>query len=157
MHISARKLAVPVVMALAGLIVSVNPASAQSGTSSAWQAPTASTGTVVPLSPTTNRCVNSGHTVPCWAVTQNPSGADHFGCTPNGTDPVPFFHRDGGFSCIRSDELVEISCWFSNPDGSIQDHVIQEDAGGVKIAGHIPDVFINLSGRNPGDVGIPHC
>jgi len=155
-HISARKLAVPIVMALTALAVFVSPAFAQSGPSSEWTAPAVSSTTAIPLSPTTNRCVNSGHTVPCWAVTKNPSGANHFGCNPSGSDPVPFFHRDGSFSCIRSNELVEISCWFTDADG-IEDHVIQEDGGGQKIPGHIPDVFIDLHNQNPGDVGIGLC
>ncbi len=156
MNMSPRKLVVPIVMAFAAVTVFVSPAFAQSGASSEWTAPPLPAATVTPLSPTTHRCV-LGYPVPCWAVTQNPSNVDHFGCNPNGNSPVPFFLRSGGFSCIRDNELVEITCWFRNPDGSIQDHVIQEDAGGRKDPGHIPDVFINLGGNNPGDIGIPLC
>jgi hypothetical protein len=153
-QISPRKLVVPIVTALAGLMVFVSPAFAQSGAPSAGTVSTASSITVIPLSPTTNRCVNPGHTIPCWAVTTNPGVGNH-GCPSN--SPVPFFLRSGGVSCIRDGELVEISCWFRDPDGSIQDHVIQENAGGRKDPGHIPDAFIDLGGRNPGDVGIPLC
>jgi hypothetical protein len=153
-QISVRRLAVAIVTALAGLTVFVSPAFAQSGRPPARTLSTAPSTTVIPLSPTTNRCVNRNHTVPCWAVTKDPGpGID--GCPAN--SPVPFFLRSGGLSCIRSNELVEISCWFKDPDGTIEDHVIQEDAGGRRDPGHIADRYIDLGGHNPGDLRIPLC
>ena len=113
---------------------------------------------VVNAPSTSDRCVNSNHTVPCWALTFH-AGQGNQGC-PNG---VPFFLRSGGKICLGGNDLVLITCWFTgNPvvgGDSIQDHVTEENAGGLNDIGHIPDFYIDLNGHNPGDaaIGIPHC
>lgn len=124
-------------------------------------APTAHTqaASVVSAFPSTSdRCVNSNHTVPCWALTFH-AGQGNQGC-PNG---VPFFIRNGPKVCLGGNDLVLISCYFTgNPvvqNDSFQDHVIAENAGGRTDIGHIPDFYIDLNNHNPNDpaIGIPHC
>ena len=66
-------------------------------------------------------------------------------------------------SCIRSNELVMISCFYQGPpvigNDNLQDHVIQEDGGARKDDGHIPDAFIDLDGNLPNSpaIGIHGC
>lgn len=117
---------------------------------------------VVPAAvpPTSNRCTNATHSVPCWALTFR---AGQFGnCTGN-PPGVPFIHRDGTRECLGGNDLVLIQCWFTGSptvDGdSTQDHITRENAGGRTTVGHIPDVYIDLNGHNPGSsfIHLPGC
>ena len=142
------------VAALATLLMVPASASAAPAPASGSQAPNA----VVNAPSTSDRCVNSNHTVPCWALTFH-AGQGNQGC-PNG---VPFFLRNGPKTCLGGNDLVLITCWFTgNPvvgGDSIQDHVTEENAGGRTDVGHIPDFYIDLNGHNPGDpaIGLSHC
>lgn len=116
---------------------------------------------IVPNFPSTSdRCVNSSHTIPCWALTFH-AGQGNQGC-PNG---VPFFLRNDGKTCIGGNDLVLISCFFHGSPivggDNYQDHVIAENAGGRTDTGHIPDFYIDLNNHNPDHLqfrpNIPPC
>ncbi|HEX5401250.1 MAG TPA: hypothetical protein VFX16_02990 [Pseudonocardiaceae bacterium] len=153
-------IAAVVMLGLAGLFTLLSPGAGSATTTGPGPA-TAHAMAAVPASPTTVRCTTPGHANPCWATTQDPNneGVTMFNCPAN--SPVPLLLRAGGTRCIRSDELVEISCFFQgNPvvgGDNFQDHVIEDDAGGQAFVGHIPDFFINLGGKTPNNSGIPAC
>lgn len=114
---------------------------------------------VVPATPTSNRCLNQTHTIPCWALTFH-AGEQVFVCTSG----VPLYDPGGALArCLGGNDLVEISCYYSGPvvsGDSYQDHVIKENAGGLSITGHIPDFYIDLNHHNPFNITaphIPHC
>jgi hypothetical protein len=128
-----------IIIAIAALTI---PASASAATTAA--------------PPTTKLCKNFTGS-PCWAKTRLPSGAPI--CEPG--DPVPLFLRSGGEDCGPTGNLVLITCWFTGSPtvlgDDIQDHVTEETGGAQQLVGHIPDVYIDLGGHNPADVGIAHC
>jgi len=147
-----------VMLGLAG-VFTLSTAGVGSAATAVPAAATAHAVVAAPASPTSVRCLPSYPGVDCWAFTQDPANAGAAFCPAN--SPVPLLLRAGGTRCIRSDELVEISCFFQgtpNVNGdNFQDHVIEEDAGGTAFVGHIPDFFINLAGNTPRMIGIPGC
>ena len=152
---SVRLIVMAAVAALVGLTVPGSGAYAQNGPL-AKPAPS-----VVSADPLTNRCTTPGHSNPCWATTQNAGDNDGapYGCPLR----VPLFLRAGGVVCIGGNDLVEIQCWFTGAPAaggeSFQDHVDQENAGGLHDIGHIPDHFVNLGNHNPNStaIRIPQC
>jgi hypothetical protein len=122
------------------------------------QAPANSTVRSAPLiPPTSNRCTNATHTVPCWALTFHASDGHLFNCT----NKVPLFLRAGGTYCLGGNDLVLITCYYRGTptvfNDNIQDHVTRENAGNLSKTGHIPDYFIDLNNHNPADLGIGGC
>lgn len=148
-----------VMIGLAGLFTLLAEGVGSAATTTASHAAVHATA-AVPATPTTVRCTTPGHANPCWATTQNSADGSGLGC-PDPASGVPLLLRAGGVRCIRGNELVEISCFFQgNPivgGDDFQDHVIEEDAGGVAFVGHIPDFYINLGGQTPNNSGIPGC
>jgi hypothetical protein len=77
--------------------------------------------------------------------------------------PVTLYLRSGGTNCWKTGDLVLITCWYTGtpaPEGdNIEDHVTHEQEAGINFTfvGHFPDVYIDLGGHNPGDVGIGPC
>lgn len=108
--------------------------------------------------PMTKLCKNFTGS-PCWAKTILPSGAPV--CAPG--SPVPLYLRNGGTACLKTGDLVLITCWYTGSPtvlgDSIEDHVTEVEQDGVvySFTGHIPDVYIDLGNHDPAVVGIVHC
>jgi len=107
---------------------------AVASTSASGQPTTVTAPAIANFPPTSNRCVNQTHTIPCWALTIH-----------SGT----FYLRDGTTESIGGNDLVLIQCYYSDSSGVIQDHVEAEDAGRDPEVGHIPDSNIDLNNHNP--------
>jgi|SRR5215471_9962839 len=160
MRLASRLVLVPLVAALAGMMASPAAALAQ-GSQTAASA--VSSAPVARDNPTSVRCVNAGHSNPCWAFTQRDSQGGSFGCSnPESGSSVPFFNASNALAaCLASPDLVEISCYYQGVPvafgDNFEDHVIKEYSGGLSVVGHVPDFFVNLGNNNPPNVGIPHC
>lgn len=134
---STRRILTLTITTIAVFGVAAGFSTAAVASPSASGQPTATaTVAVVPNYPSTSdRCVNEDHTVPCWALT-----------LASGT----FFLRDGTHESIGVNDLVLITCYYTDSSGAIQDHIIAEDAGGDGETGHVADSIVNLNNHNPG-------
>jgi hypothetical protein len=82
---------------------------------------------------TTNRCVNTTHTVPCWATTLR---------------ATTLYKSSGGTVLLGGNDLVYISCYYES-GSTVYDHVTQENGGNLNDTGHINDTDVNLDNHNP--------
>jgi hypothetical protein len=79
--------------------------------------------------------------------------------------PAPLHARSGGTVTLDNGATVSISCYYSGAPWASDkywDHVFREDSisgvvGLFTIVGHVADHYVNLGGRYPASVGIPHC
>lgn len=73
---------------------------------------------------------------------------------------APLYLRYGGVVYLAPNTTVAISCWYRGSptvDGdNVEDHIFWFGPN-TYASGHIPDIYVNLGGRNPWQVGIPHC
>lgn len=152
--------ALATVIAVAALII---PASATAAATTPTPATTASmvaSATDDPAVPSTTKLCKNFTGSPCWAKTKLPSGAP---ICESGL-PVPLYLRSGGKNCWPTGDLFLIGCWYTGTPtvlgDSIEDHVNAEETEfGIifTYVGHTPDVYIDLGGHDPADVGITHC
>lgn len=107
----------------------------------------------VPMAAPSNKCNNTTHSIPCWALTFH---AGFLAVCANG---VPLYNSNNTLNrCLGGNDWVKISCYYSGTvvgGDPYQDHVQEEDNGGTKITGHIPDYFIDLNNRYPFQITNP--
>jgi hypothetical protein len=88
--------------------------------------------------PTSNRCLNKVHTIPCWALTKY---------------ATTLYLRSGGTVRLGGNDVVLLQCYYFIA-GTVYDHVTEENSGHLHDIGHIADSAIELDG-NPWSLPSP--
>ena len=97
-----------------------------------------------PMNNTSNRCLNSTHTIACWAVTSS----------------ATTLYTSHGNVHLGVNDLVLIGCYYE-VGSTVYDHVTQENGGNLNDTGHINDAAVDLNNHNPWNLptrpNIPLC
>lgn len=112
----------------------------------------------VPLSAITIAAAR--HADGCWGSAGQLFGPNARYCyfqTKNGSAPLYEPNNTLYISLPLNDE-VEITCYYYDENGYVQDHVVWTQATG-SFTGHIPDSYINEGGANPWQSPglLPYC